>query len=767
MSSMSNKNEQASAIIEYWRAVEIFSPQNIPRVSPTDKSEPVFAASAEQPLPWAPVHALTRQWPPKNNARRFTVYCGVLAISAVRTTLEEELGADGESFDERSDGETCLFALSVADDGRPLFHTFVLSSCAWGTSRTLSPTPSSRSWLNGFDERSKEIASDFEHRYAAADHDERGQELLRMGFCIGRPLSYADLMDATERIAAQLGLLDLLPDRGIRIRCGLVASSKKYSAEDSDFLNSFYLKDLARVAAEARAGNVGKGLSDLLSNEPRLAARIDVRQSVGTLFEQLAPTLFPRGRWPSKGHHPLVFSQQFAINTMTQELGAATQAGSGVFAVNGPPGTGKTTLLRDLIASVVVERAMRLSELSRPEEAFKGEGRWKVDKYTRVVSIWKEQFQGFEIVIASANNGAVENVTREIPGVDAIDAAWIDATDYFADFGTRLLDAPAWAMVAARLGNKTNRNEFTNRLWYASKEAKELSPTDPTVAGMLNWLKGVEGQSFDWNKATADFKAALAEEQALRQAREQAHQAYVRLAALHHEISAAERKLDASVAEQRVVADRTHTLSMEHTKLVQKVQAAQSARELHRKFRPDIVEIVMTLGRAFKEWRAKGKELEAVADTAQRKVEGKAQELTDCSSKLDHARLEEQRLRAATERLRQERIAALERLQVAKDQFGPAFPIVAQWREAENARELSSPWADAAWNEARAKVFLAALTLHKAFVLANPSAMRKSLQGSMDILSGAVPPDASPDAVRAAWTTLLLGASGVNNVCLV
>ena len=67
-----------------------------------------------------------------------------------------------------------------------------------------------------------------------------------------------------------------------------------------------------------------------------------------------------------------------------------------------------------------MSRATRLSELARPEEAFTGEKRWKVGKVTRVISTWKEELRGFEIVVASYNNGAVENVTLN-PGKDAID----------------------------------------------------------------------------------------------------------------------------------------------------------------------------------------------------------------------------------------------------------------------------------------------------------------------------------------------------------
>lgn len=87
--------------------------------------------------------------------------------------------------------------------------------------------------------------------------------------------------------------------------------------------------------------------------------------------------------------------------------------------VNGPTGTGKTTMLRDILAGNVVERARHLAALERAEDAVtSGTHRWdRGDGYPRRVPGLRSRLTGFEMVVASANNAAVENITVEAPNV--------------------------------------------------------------------------------------------------------------------------------------------------------------------------------------------------------------------------------------------------------------------------------------------------------------------------------------------------------------
>ncbi|MFG1835172.1 hypothetical protein [Micrococcus luteus] len=110
----------------------------------------------------------------------------------------------------------------------------------------------------------------------------------------------------------------------------------------------------------------------------------------------------------------------------------------GLMGVNGLPGTGKTTTLRDILASNVVERAHRMSASENPFDAltertheWTGEGRMR-----RRARELRPEVAGFEMVVASANNAAGESISEEIPHRSAIkDGRHVDA-DYFACLAT-------------------------------------------------------------------------------------------------------------------------------------------------------------------------------------------------------------------------------------------------------------------------------------------------------------------------------------------
>lgn len=182
-------------------------------------------------------------------------------------------------------------------------------------------------------------------------------------------------------------------------------------------------------------GPVGSTLASYLT--PAIdAGRTDIGRDPHALRRGLAPDLVPPARWPAAADRALVTHQQFAAN---HALASLTD-GRGIVAVNGPPGTGKTTLLRDLVAGIVVERARRLAHLDKPYDAFVGTDRYSTERRgTKEIHFWHPDLTGHEIVVASSNNGAVDNVVNEIPATGAVANEWADRADHFADIATDLL----------------------------------------------------------------------------------------------------------------------------------------------------------------------------------------------------------------------------------------------------------------------------------------------------------------------------------------
>lgn len=767
-----------SRILTSWRAIELFSAQSVPSPAPKDTTKPVFRVLGSEPLPWQIHHPLQQRRLHAKQTWRHTIYAGLFTSTMVNDLLEQQFGANTDTFDSSADRAFCLFAFGVDNNGRPLADTFALSSLAWALGRTLDPGPGSPDWLTGFFEAEETARQDFEHRYALRGNDQtpdnHHEKYTEADLLIDesanrlsqraeehdidasdkstKPLDHGDLIAEVNQCIASFGLADHIEKPMCRVSSSPVSDNKNDVNNEPVLLNSLFVDDLHRVANDVRTHEPGKALDEYLTAPESLdiGNRVDVKAQPDTVFKTLAPAYFPSARWPSPNGHSLVTSQQFAVNSVVCSMRNST----GISAVNGPPGTGKTTLLRDLIANIVVDRALQLAKLDSPEDAFSGFNGWKAGEYQRTIWHWEEAFHGHEIIVASSNNGAVENVTMEIPEMGAIDASALDGIDHFQELATHILgnDKQAWGLMAAKLGKRENRSAFRSRFWFDRDADEEGQPKRP---GMNTLLKNFSQMAEDWPAAVAAFKATVSLSEQHQKERQHLYEQGARLRKLSEEITTCLAKSNETEARVFDLESLLEQAIHEETKSRNTLEASRKERLNHRHFRPGLIEIFFTVGRTFRKWRAKDEQLEAVTDADENVLTAATDVRTRLASELSH---EQHSFQVSNERLtelnnEQSGLAAQHSSLAQALGLDIPTPDSKNWRN-DTKRELSSPWVDDSWNEARSQVFISALALHRSFLRANASRMRQSLLGAMDVLEGKVPDDATTETVMDAWRAL-------------
>lgn len=459
----------------------------------------------------------------------------------------------------------------------------------------------------------------------------------------------------------------------------------------------------------------------------------------------------------------MALSQQLAVNLA---LGTTALAHQPLTAVNGPPGTGKTTLLRDVLAELVVRRADAIAALRRPAEAFDSTPfTWESqDGYRRSVLPLSSQLTGFEMVVASNNNLAVQNLSDNLPL--AASANGLPDATYFPAIARSLQLAygkkepqkspsEPWGLIAGRLGKAVNRSNFRSALWFAKTDPQEpLHREGP--ANLQEWLKERHDnpQTLPWGECTARYREAAARVDRLLNEAQRAEQVLVSIGPLQARHRQQDQELQRT---SNVVTECQNTVATQQGLCDGAERAladAKEVRDAHLRFRPGFWEWLSTWGKANKRWALEDQRLADAVQAARTAAEAAQTVLSEARHEAADAYRRHDQIQGLLKETKHNLDLAFESMRAGATRWGDAYPD-ASWWDSRIARETHAPWQTEELNAARNELFAAALTLHQDLLAHTARTWSKNLRAAMDVVSH--PPSAlASDALTAAWQCIFM-----------
>lgn len=718
--AITNKTEH---ILSAWMALEVLSPQVYRReadLAAGQRNRIAYLNSS--PLPW--------ERDERSRPQKKLFYELILGSISMAPAVEKLLKvyADSNPNPPGKSGYCPLASVILDKKGCPVPDAAgaTIASFAWGLPVALRGDLRP---LGDWPAKEKELLNWF--RSKLIQHDDDGEPV---------PLTQSRINALFQALVAKLELNghDIQPP-SFAIRQYVWFRSK--SSPETILLNSFFLEDLAAARHLAAKGELPQALRHYLQ-EARPPQRVDLLNDASGLRRLLQPALTPPGRWPARGRFALSLLQQAAVNATNPSL-----MSTGILGVNGPPGTGKTTLLRDVVAARVVERAIAMSGYDRPAEAFKPT-RQSVQRDGATIRLHRldDQLKGFEMVVASSNNKAVENVSAELPGLDAIAEDAVQLR-YFKSVSDHIFGCETWGTIAAVLGKASNRFDFAQRFWKDEEHG---------LSTYLNHASGVrqtvieqtdEGQPHErlrevirQEQPPASPQEALARWKQVRtrfgEARRAAELALEKRQLVHQQLE----QLHTSMTELEVTHAALPKLETELLRLQSQHQTAQqvceiAAQQLARRYRDNEVLRGNRPGywhRFFRttrmrQWSQNLKESNSHISIARGKEFAAKQELDKI-----FVLIEATRDRITT---RQQSIAKLEgtykrlrdSLKRYREDSSVQIPDDAFFASPHASKQIANVWFDQNDAKVRDELFVAAIDLHRAFVDAAAVPLRQNL----------------------------------------
>lgn len=336
---------ECKKIFDFWKLEEYFAPSDYPELALTIKEgkqyipfDAYYNAYSTRSLPLKEYKSHNEYLRQKHKSdkklyNRANVYCGCYKIKTFVEKMAEKCKLDMEKYAEINElyGRFYIFSVQIDLDGKlteegvqisPFFYAVLYMMKTEGIDGNL-------------------IQEDI------CKLNEDVNEILKQND--KKILDFTDVTEVKNIVFDKLEV-ENESDIGLEGASDNIYACKGLKKEDetSNFL-SFYLDEIERVQNNYENNeNVIKYTTSLLTDNQK---KIMIDSDVDTMKKWLEVDRFPLAKYPSKFSPTLM--QQIAINIAISEKDRNEK----IFSVNGPPGTGKTTLLKEIIASNVVQLA--------------------------------------------------------------------------------------------------------------------------------------------------------------------------------------------------------------------------------------------------------------------------------------------------------------------------------------------------------------------------------------------------------------------------